>query len=179
MAQAKYIIFETLRKAGFSLFDFYSRCEERGILPKLARWMKLSFLSALVSGLGLFGAAGSTACCPVTCYEPVPPPIHNIEITPNPTGGADSVIVKARATLIPASKDNYVKSAECFITGKDASSDVIQMQPADSSFDGSYEEISAKLDITDIDTGSAKVHVRISTNKNKIIEDSTDIRITE
>ncbi len=179
MAQARHIVFEILRKAGFALFDFYSRCEERRVLPKLARWMKLSFLSALVSGLGLSGAAGSTACCPVTCYEPVPPPIHNIEVLPDPTAGADSVMVKARANIIPGSKDNYVKSAQCFITGKGANSDTVEMLAADSAFDGSYEEISAKLSIRGIDTANAKVHVRISTSKNKVIEDSSDIEITE
>lgn len=51
MAKTKYLFFETLRRMGTSLFNFFSRCEERGVLPSAARWMKASFLGAFVAGI--------------------------------------------------------------------------------------------------------------------------------
>ena len=179
MTRNRYLFFEALRWMGTYLFNFFSRCEERGVLPGASRSIKSWLLGAFIAGMTALGSASTVACCPVTCYVPPPSPIQDVEIKPNPTNGADSVTVEAKASLFKPSKDDYVKSARCFIYGNSVQSDTVAMLPLDGDFDGTYEELRAGLFVGNLDTGIVMVRIELISNKKNKTEEIKYLLITE
>ncbi|NLI97215.1 hypothetical protein GX441_00965 [bacterium] len=173
MARTRYIFFESLRRIGTSLFDFFSRCEERGVLPRAARWIKMSALSAIVAGLGTVSAASLLSCC----YLPGTPlpRIENASVTPNPTEGADTVKISARATIHYSSQDIIVAKA-VFVFQDDTT----DMQAVDGNFDSQDEEIEAKLYVGDQGSDTVKINISAANNDDEWGDpQEIDLEITE
>lgn len=173
MAKSRYLFFETLRRMGTSLFNFFSRCEERGVLPRAARWIKMSALSAIVAGLGTMSAVSLLSCC----YLPGSshPQIEEVSVTPNPTAGADTVTISARAVIQGAPEEITVSKAVFVIEN-----DTTDMQAVDGSLDSQDEQITAKLYVGAMGPDTVNINVSAANNKDEWGDSQEiDLEITE
>lgn len=174
MARSRYLFFEALRRTGTSLFNFFSRCEEHGVLPRAARWIKMSALSAIVAGLGTMSAVSLLSCC----YAPMDarPYIEDASATPNPTAGVDTVTISARAVIQGAPEEITVGKAIFVIDN-----DTTDMQAVDGSLDSQDEEITAKLYVGDMQPDTVKINISAANNKDEWSADpqEIDLEITE
>lgn len=165
-----------LKRAGTTLFGFFSGCEEKGFLPRASRWLKLS-----LAGAGLILIAACTKKPPsdqglVTCYEPVAvyPHVTEIVVKPNPTKGADSVTVTAKARLENASGLEIIASAQCIVDG-----DTVQMRTRDGAFDENNEELIGRIYVKKIKTDSTQVFVKVDSKTSGWGIGSTVLRVTD
>lgn len=173
MARSRYLFFETLRRTGTSLFNFFSRCEERGVMPRTARWIKMSALSAIVAGLGTMSAVSLLSCC----YAPMDarPYIEDASATPNPTAGADTVTISARAVIQGAPEEITVGKAIFVIDN-----DTTDMQAADGNFDSQDEEIEGKLYVGAMAPNAVKINISAVNNEDEWGDsEEIDLEITE
>lgn len=102
MSGIKNRLAEMLERIGSCVFGFLSRWEERGVMPRTARWLRLGLLGIFVATITALSAQ------PVeqpTCYVAVILPeirISEVTVSPDSTKGADSVTVRARAGIFDA-----------------------------------------------------------------------------
>ncbi|TKJ39890.1 hypothetical protein CEE36_10190 [candidate division TA06 bacterium B3_TA06] len=175
MARTRYFFFEALRRMGNSLFSFFSRCEERGIMPRAARWIKVSVLSAFIAGISALSAASMLNC--ITCYLPIEtqPVVESASVTPNPTAGNDSVTVKANTRIPnpPRDEEYYIEKAICILDD-----DTTEMSIQESDLEG-RKKIEARLYVGDLGTGLWYVYVKASNNHDEWGEDKVDLEVTE
>ena len=160
MAKMRYFFFETLRRTGNGLFNFFSRCEERGVLPKAARWVKMSVLSAIVAGLGTMSAVSLLNCC----YAPMEsqPWIENASVTPNPTAGADTVTISARTFIQSAPLEFNVAKAVYVIEN-----DTTDMLAVDGSFDSQDEDVTGKLYVGSLQPDTVTIKIAATNNEGE------------
>lgn len=175
MARSRFFFFEALRRMGTSLFNFFSRCEERGVMPGAARWVKTTFLGAFVVGISALSAASLVNC--ITCYAPVDPypRIQYVKAEPNPTRGADTVTVTAGAKINEAA-GTTISGAMCFIVYEDT----LEMEPSDGKFDSKEEDFRLRLYVGDREP--QKVFLRIAAANDKGLWGNTEqleLEITE
>ena len=166
-----------LTRLGFVLFGFLSMCEEKKLLPKTARWLKLSLLGLGVTLLAACVKKPDIDQTRVTCYEPVAvyPQVTELLIKPNPTNGADSVTVTAKAQVVNASGlDQIITSAQCIVEG-----DTTAMKAQDGAFDDSYEDLISWIYISGFKNDSVEVKVKANSNYSGWDEQSTFIKITD
>lgn len=124
-------------------------------------------------------SAASMLNC-ITCYAPTEPMITSIEVTPNPTDGADSVSVKANTDIVNPPKGGHIMDAHCYIEGDLLLVDTVKMKPSDGKFDEAVEELEARLYVGNLDTGSVRVYVGAVDNFSEMWQyESTDLEITE
>jgi len=170
---ARRIIANSLSTFGSSLFSILSRCEEKGLLPGLSRILKTSILGLTVSAIA--------SCCKiipplVTCYKPavVHPRISELEISPNPTNGAEKVKISAKATLIDLELDStaYISSARCTL---DTLS--VEMKPVDGAFDEVDEELEVELTLP-LKPCTTLVHVFVESNIETVGSETEYLYIT-
>ncbi len=113
MAKTKTFLSGLLGKAGNSVFRFLSRLEEKGFMPRAARWIKISsigFIASLVVALSLKAEETQVLCYKVARMPEIN--IYNAAVSPNPTRGSDSVKISATAKVLgPTIKDNFIKDA--------------------------------------------------------------------
>lgn len=178
MAKTRHLFFELLRRSGNALFRFFSRCEERGIMPRAARWIKVSVLSAFIAGISALSAASMLNCI-ITCYLPIDtaPYIENAEVTPNPTAGADSVTVKATAEIHEdrdVADTVFISQARSIMKG-----DTTEMQATDGTFDEKTEEFQARLYVGDLEPGEVGIQIEVFNNIDEIDGKTLDLEITE
>lgn len=175
MAKTRHFFFELLRRAGNTLFRFFSRCEERGIFPKTARWLKVSLVSAFIAGISTLGAASmlSYISC---CYAPIisEPYIENAKVTPNPTNGADSVTIEAHAYIENAPGDEY-HIAKAISVIKD---DTTELEAEDGKFDSQDENIRGRAYVGGLEPGTTKIQITAFNNKDEWGETQVDLEVT-
>ncbi|MEA3312462.1 MAG: hypothetical protein U9Q76_09635 [candidate division WOR-3 bacterium] len=177
MAKTRHLFFEVLRRSGNALFRFFCRCEERGVMPRTARWIKVSVLSAFIAGISTLGAASmlSYISC---CYAPIIPEpyVEGAKITPNPTDGADSVTVEAHAYIESAPEDEFhIARAVCVIE-----KDTTELEAEDGKFDSQDENIRGRAYVGGLEPGTTKVYVTAFNNEGEWgNEDIVDLEVTE
>lgn len=154
----------TLTRIGNALLGLFARWEERGFMPRAAHWLKLVFLGTVVTAITAFCKKAVQEPM-VMCYRVAPVPdvnITEIEITPNPTQGADSVRVKAIASVVEPELDSV------FITGARLwlSSDTTPylMLPGDGEWNDTLEALIIKLDISHLPPGTTWVNIHGETS---------------
>lgn len=159
-------IANSLSKAGSGIFSLLSRWEEKGVLPKTARWVKLTALGALAVAITAFCRKVETEPR-VMCYRAAPVPdvvISDITITPNPTGGADSVTVRGTAKIQEMDIDNnYISAAQLWIGGDTIPYD---MQAVDGKFADTLEVLIGSLPVGDLAASTTWVDISITTSLN-------------
>lgn len=165
-----------LSKTAGSLFGFFSRCEDKGVLPRVAQWLKLSLLGFAVA---LIAACGrKPAIEPViTCYEPVAiyPRITELEVKPNPTAGAEEVTVMAKVEMVNSDvRKDTIASGMCIFEG-----DTVEMAASDGKFDESEEELVARIRVADTKKDSAEVRVEAFSNHNGWSQAAATLRISK
>lgn len=153
-----------LSRLGGRAFGFLTGCEERRLLPDISRWMKVSILGLLVTAIGWLSARSVPYPGPM-CYAP---PvfwnalISDVSISPNPTAGADSVTVRARAASgSPLAKDAYIKSASLNLAND---TNLVQMRAADGAFSDSVETIEGRLYVGSLEPESTWVQLTVTTS---------------
>ncbi|NLI97214.1 hypothetical protein GX441_00960 [bacterium] len=177
MARSRYIFFESLRRMGTSLFNFFSRCEERGVLPRTMRWTKTTFLGAFVTGITALSAASVLNC--ITCYAPMEypkPQIASCSIIPNPTAGADSITVEASAHVPNgiSVEEDYVDKVICILNADTTPMIVTKTDPY------GMKDVEARLYVGNLSTGdTCRVNVEAVTNKGERDNTTLDLYITE
>ncbi|MBN2380651.1 hypothetical protein JXM67_12695 [candidate division WOR-3 bacterium] len=173
---ARKIISNGLGKVGNGIFSFLSRCEDKGILPKLAAALKVWLLGILVTAIASCSKGGIPPL--VMCYEPVAvyPEVTELEVSPNPTNGAEKISVKAKATLKDLYVDSttYITSARCY-TDKDT----VLMQAVDGAFDETSELLEAELPVSGLEPGTTSVQITVDCSWGSIGYDLTDLIVTD
>ncbi|MBN2380650.1 hypothetical protein JXM67_12690 [candidate division WOR-3 bacterium] len=171
---ARNIVANGLCKAGKGIFDLLSRWEEKGVLPSLSRFLKISLLGLLVTAIA--------SCCKggipplVTCYKPavVYPQVIEMHLSPNPTNGAEKVKVTAKAELIDTKLDStaYIISARCTLDTFD-----VKMNASDGAFDETAEELEAEVPLQ-LKPCTTLVHVFVESNVGSIGSDAEYLYVT-
>jgi hypothetical protein len=160
----RYKIGSIMGSAGRTLFRFLSSWEDKGVLPKTARWIKLTVLGVLAVGITTFCKKADTEPM-VLCYRVAPEPdvkISELTITPNPTDGAEIVSIEATATVVePELDSNFITDAKLWLAGDSIPHD---MRTADGTFDGIEEVIKVNLSLEDIPAGTTWVTIGTSTS---------------
>ncbi len=171
MARTKFFFFESLRRIGTSLFNFFSRCEECGVLPRASRWVKTTFLGAFVTGITALSAASMINCIPTGCYLPIESPrIENASVAPNPTAGADTVSVSAKAI---ADNGIELKKVICILENDTT---VMKIEPGD--YTNEYA-VNAKLYIGDLEPDTVTIQITEYDNEDQRADTTIDLEITE
>lgn len=175
MARSRYLFFEKLRRMGTSLFNFFSCCEGRGVMPGAARWMKASFLSAFVASLGALSAASFLNC---GCYLPIQtePTVEWTTVTPNPTAGNDSVTVESYAHIPvpPRDEEYYIEKAICILEN-----DTTQMRIRKDAFEG-RDELKVNIYVGGlISDETYTVRVEATNNKGEMGYEEEDLVVSE
>jgi len=160
---------------GTRLFCVLSDCEDKGVLPGIARWAKISLLGVFIALTASMASESSSDV--VDCYVIVEMPTVSIlaaKAEPNPTAGADSVTVSAQAEVIP-----HVSPEGTVITGADITidSDTTRspMIAVDGTLDESLEKLKARIPVTHLEPGTTWVYVNIETSQN--VRESEGIRL--
>lgn len=178
MAKTRHFFFELLRRSGNALFRFFSRCEDRGIMPRAARWIKVSVLSAFIAGISALSATSMLNCI-INCYVPIDtaPHIESAEVTPNPTAGADSVTVKAEAEIVEdrdVADTVFINKAISIMKG-----DTTEMEATDGAFDEKTEEFQARLYVGDLEPGNVNIEVEVFNNIDEGEDRTLNLEVTE
>lgn len=166
-----------LTRVGSMLFGFLSRCEERKMLPQVSRWLKFTLLGLGVTLIAACAKKPGIDQTFVTCYEPVAvyPEITKITVKPNPTAGADSVTVTAKAQVVnPSGLDQIISSAQCIVKG-----DTVEMAAQDGKLDDAYEDLISRIYVGDLERGTIEVKVTANSSYGGCDEDSTTLRISK
>ncbi len=178
MAKTRGFLARLFTKMGGSMFGVLSRFEEALILPRTARWLKLSLLGffvALVGALSLKAEEGV-----IMCYEPALPSaveISNICINPNPTRGADSVKVTATAKIPEYDiGTSYIMDASIKLTN-----DTINypMKASDGRFSDTLEVIEGSLYVGGIEPETTWVNIKVTTSQGRFERESVRLVISE
>ncbi len=152
-------------RIGGSLFGILSGLEERGILRRPARWLKLSVLGLLVTLLGAPALKADDDI--IMCYVPIEEPhlsIFDVSATPNPTAGKDTVTVKATAKLESAyycSGDTAVSEAIMQLTGDTL---LYPMKAVDGKFGDTLETVEGRLYVGDHKPETTWIYIVVRTN---------------
>ncbi len=165
-----------LRRTGSALFSILTGCEERSALPRISRWLKLALAGAWLTIIAACAKKPPLDQGLVTCYEPVAvyPRVSEIVVKPNPTKGADSVTVTAKARLENASDLEIIASAQCIVDG-----DTIRMIARDGAFDENNEELIGRIYVKKIKTDSTQVFVKVDSKTSGWGIGSTVLRVTD
>ncbi|NLI97218.1 hypothetical protein GX441_00980 [bacterium] len=165
-------------KLGGELFGSLSGLEERRILPKAARWLKLSLLGlfvALVSSLSLEAKEDV-----IMCYKPAPPPLielSKLSVRPNPTKGADSVTVKATARISEHFRGESTISSARMRMGGDTI--YYPMRAIDGKFDAASERIVGRLYVGNIEPETTYICIEVENSSGQTEIESLELVITE
>lgn len=167
---------ESISKLTSRLYGFLSGFEENGILPGIMRWLKLTFAGAALALIAACAKKQPFDDGFVTCYEPVAvyPMVSEIMVKPNPTKGADSVIVSAKARLENAGDLDVIAAAQCIVEG-----DTVQMRAKDGAFDEASEELIGRINVKNIKADSAQIYVKVDSKSSGWGIGSTVLRITD
>ena len=162
MPRTRRFFLDLLRRGGLRLFGFFTRCEDKGILPKASSWIKRSVLGALVAGISALSAGALLDC--IMCYAPIEPEpiIENPSADPNPTAGANSVQITARVYIEYAPEDYYIARASSILAD-----DTTEMEATDGSFDSQEEDVQTTIYVGDLDTGIVKVYIQAANNDDE------------
>ncbi|MBN2380653.1 hypothetical protein JXM67_12705 [candidate division WOR-3 bacterium] len=162
MAKARNKLANLLARTGSLIFKALSRFEDRGFLKGASHFLKLSLLGGLITLIGAISAQEPEEFA--TCYEIAIVPdvyITEIEADPNPTDGADSVTVRAKATVRDAlTEGNIVTEAFCK-TYVDSSA----MIALDGAFDELDEFIEGRLSLEGLAPGTTWVWLAATASK--------------
>ncbi len=163
MAKTRNALIKILQSSGERLLGFFSRCEEHYFLPRLSRILKVGILGLLVSAVGWLLAKSVPYPGPM-CYAPAPywnVLISETEIVPNPTRGADSVTVRARAQTgdNPVSAGSEVSSAWIMLYGDTIP---VYMHAVDGKFSDTLETVEGRLYVGDMEPESTWVKLVVS-----------------
>lgn len=105
------------------------------------------------------GAYGNTPEATISGLDTKGPKTNNISVSPNPTSGANSIILKANISDIGFGTSNIV-AAEYFIDTIDTNGTGLSMSPSDGIYDTPTENVQATVDVTSWQVGSShKVYV--------------------
>lgn len=166
-------------RLGGKLFGTLSGLEERRILPEAARWAKFTFLGVFVTLLGALPVEAREDV--IMCYKPAPLPpvtISDISVRPSPTKGADSVTVRATASITPLYYEADSKITKAFMH---LASDTLffQMQPADSTFGDTVETLEGRLYVGDLPDETTWVYVEVVTSYDRTAQSSVQLIVSE
>ncbi len=164
MAKARGFLSRIFTRAGGSLFRLLSKFEDTGVLPKAARWAKLSLLGLFVTIVSALSLKANDDI--IRCYVPVPPPhltISDVSVRPNPTGGRDTVTVKAEARIVPLYYDEDSIISQAFI---EIQGDTLRypMTALDGKFDDTLEAVEGKIYVGDLEPETTWIFIYARTS---------------
>jgi hypothetical protein len=168
---------DTLARMGDGIFGFLSRCEERGRLAGPARWIKLSLLAGVVMLMGAVKMEPEEEY--ITCYEPIIPPgayVSDILIDPNPTNGADSLTVTARAVVTDSSEQFTIEKALCQFANDN---NPVAMTAVDGAFDSREEMLERRISLQGVKPCTTWLYVTAYTSNNSFGYQWVPVYVTE
>ncbi len=178
MAKTRGFLADFLAKIGGSIFGVLSRFEEALILPRIARWLKLSLLGFFVALVGALSLEAKEDV--IMCYKPMPMPAVNISdvlVRPNPTNGADSVKVTATARIPPHDiGTSYIMGAALSL-----GNDTLQypMLAIDGRFSDTLETIEGSLYVGGLAPETTWINISINTSQRRFQRESIQLVISE
>lgn len=163
MARTKGFIADLSAKLGAAVFRLLSTCEDRNILPRAAKWVKLTVLGFFVTIVGALSLEAKEDV--ILCYKPMLMPVVGVSdvlITPNPTQGADSVTVTALARVSPTAPEGTVITDASARVARDSVR--VPMIPADSLFGDTLETLSCRLYVGGLASESTYVDIYVASS---------------
>ncbi|MBN2380658.1 hypothetical protein JXM67_12730 [candidate division WOR-3 bacterium] len=166
-----------LSNLGSRLFRFLSRCEDRGVIPKASRWLKLSLLGITVVIISACAKKepAVTSCYAVECVPDIT--ISDIEVKPNPTRGAEYVTITAHAKVNNTEIEGSIISRVTLRSIKDAAE--ILMEPLDGEFDDTLEIVKGKISVAGEEPGTTNVLIRAGTPQGGFGQEAPMLIVTK
>jgi hypothetical protein len=162
-----------------SLFKHLSMLEDKNILPRITKWVKLSvlgFFVMLTSALSLEAKDDI-----IMCYKPIPMPpvtISDLQIKPNPTNGADSVVVTAAAMISFLYYEDDAQIARAWMQlGRDTM--LYQMRAVDGSFGDTFELLEGRLFVGNLEPETTWIDIGVVTSHERTEIQSLQLIISE
>lgn len=178
MAKARNKLADFLSRLGSKIFTALTRWEDNGIVPRTSHWLKPGILGFLVVLIGSLTAQPEEYH--VMCYDMAVLPnayVTEISADPNPTAGADSVTVRARATVSEELiEGSYISGANIQI---DSDTTFIPMLAADGKFDGTDEKLEGRISVAGLEPGIIWVYVSATTSQGGVETQGVQLVITE
>lgn len=164
MAKTRNILSKLLGGLGNSIFHFLTLLEEKGVMPRAARWVKVSTLgiiASLVFALSL-GAEDPGVMCYIVARIP-DVIISEKSVTPDTTKGVDSVKVKAQAKVMYSTtvKDNFIKDAWLSWEGDTTR---IKVQALDGKMDDTLEVLEGSIYVGNRPDGRNSISMIVETS---------------
>jgi hypothetical protein len=178
MAQFRSWLAGGLRRLGNRLFRYFS---DRNGARGLNRWLKLTVLGLVLSAVtcASAGKKPDASANIKTCYMPIYEPdimLSDLQVSPNPSAGADSVKVQAKASLVNTSSNTIISEAYMTASGDTAR---IAMDAADGKFSTFEEIIEGYIDVSEMEPCTAWVYVVASSADGQIGSGSGSFIISE
>ncbi|MBN2380648.1 hypothetical protein JXM67_12680 [candidate division WOR-3 bacterium] len=178
MARVRNRFAEDLGKLGNKLLGFLSKMENQGLMPGVTSWLKVTILGLIVSSVTALSLHAQEP--KVLCYIAIPIPeaeISELTASPNPAAGADTVVVKAKASVVDPDLDsNFISSAYLQFAADTIS---IPAWTSDGAFDEAEEDIEARVYIGDMEACTTWVYLYVNTSRHGWAEQCVQLIITE
>lgn len=131
---------------------------------RVARWLKISILGALVALIAACAKKSKPDDGLVTCYIVAQMDVNYSEVSaqPNPTEGAHWVKIKAKVGVTDTAEGARIRDAWLQFgadTGK------VKFRPADGRFSDTVEIISARIDVSGLEPGTTWLYLTTTTSK--------------
>ncbi len=167
MAKTRNLLSRLLGKLGDAIFHFLTMIEEKGVMPRAARWIKISTLGIIAS---LVATLSLQARDPeVTCYIVARIPdviITEKSVTPDTTKGADSVKVKAQAKVMYSNiKDNFIKDAWL---SWDGDTTRFKVKALDGKMDDTLEVLEGTVYVGNLEPGQYSISMLVQTSQDAL-----------
>lgn len=176
MAKARGRLADWLSWMGNRIFGFLSGCEEKGVMPRVSRGLKLSLLGGILSLIACvspqFNRGNSDF--PTTCYIADVRPkasIRDFSLHPDPTGGSDTITVS-----VTAHSQTYAPIAIAFCSVGDS---VKIMRALDGQVDERIEELEASFYVGDLAPCTAQASVIVITDDGAGTGKTVDFVVSE
>jgi len=144
-------------------------------MPLASRWLKLCVLGGLITAITTLLPQDNF---PVdTCYIYVPLPyfeFSEVSVEPNPTDGADAVILMATIELQDTDYDEEISGARCVV-----GEDTFEMFAVDTLFDGLTEEIVGRIPVADLEPDTYWIYLSAVTSMDWEEEHAIELLVTE
>ena len=178
MITARTVLANILGKTGYWIFGLLTMWEEKGSMPGTLNWFKvgiLGFVASAVVSLTLH-AEEPKILCYIVARMPVAE-ITEVNLKPNPTFGADSISVSARAKVIDSSiEGNYISDAYLSL-GNDTTR--IQILAKDGKFSDTLETLEGRIYVGNLDPCTTGIYIVVTTSMEEIENTYTELIVSE
>ncbi|MBN2380657.1 hypothetical protein JXM67_12725 [candidate division WOR-3 bacterium] len=163
---AKVRIANWLGRIGSRLFRFLSRWEDKGVLPRLSCWLRLSIIGVIVVFISGYGKKIEKASIDPMCYMAVPLEeisISDVRVEYLHSRKEGTIQVRAKAEIKDSSSAHGKAAESAYLTLNGLT---VQMKAVDGSFDEAVELIKGNLSLNDAGLGSKELRVYARTDQD-------------